>query len=127
MPPRAVLPLLLFGVLLEGQQVNPPMQHESYRSRSDIQSPVAIHRVEPDYTPEARAKGIQGIVILQCEVTEEGVPENVSVIRRLDSGPDANAVEALKQWKFKPAMKEGGPVRFLGTVQMNFRLDQHRK
>ena len=119
--------LLLVGVVIAGQQVNPPTQHETYRSPDASKYPVVTYRVEPAYTPEARAKGIEGTVLLRLEVTERGIPENVTVERKLDPGLDANAVEALKKWRFIPARKEGQPIRTAARVEMNFRLGPDRK
>jgi TonB family protein len=117
---------LLAAALLAGQQVNLPRQSETYSSRRNA-DPILISRVEPAYTDDARTKGIEGSVLLRFEVTEEGVPENVSVEKKLDPGLDANAAEALKKWKFKPATRSGKPVRVAANAEIDFRLTPDRR
>src|SRR5258706_15151306 len=77
---------------------------------------VTWHRVlkdvKTDYTPEARAAGIQGIVMLEAIVLPNGTVGDVKVIQSLDTkfGLDNQAVKAAKQWRFKPGAKDGEPV-----------------
>jgi TonB family protein len=121
----ACVGLFLAGALLAGQQVNPPRQSETYSKRRNT-DPILVSRVEPAYTDDARTKGIEGSVLLRFEVSEEGVPDNVTVEKKLDPGLDANAAEALKKWKFKPATRSGKPIRVVAQAEMNFRLTQDR-
>ena len=85
-------------------------------------APIPVHRVDPKYTDEARKAKIEGAVLLKCVVNEDGIPTTPEVVRSLDKGLDAKAIEALMQWRFKPALKYGKPVPISINVEINFRL-----
>ncbi len=84
--------------------------------------PVPIHKPDPEYTAEARAARIQGSVILKVIIGEDGTTSDIQVVRGLDPGLDAKAVECVRTWRFRPAMKQGRPVAFPANIEMNFRL-----
>jgi TonB family protein len=86
--------------------------------------PLLLRKVEPGYTEEARAEGVQGTVVLQVEIDPSGKvgTTHIGVIRSLGLGLDEKAIEAVKQWKFKPAIKNGTPITAKATIEVNFRL-----
>ena len=65
---------------------------------------------------------IQGTVSLRITFLETGEIGNISVISRLPYGATENAVEAAKQIKFEPAIKDGKPVNVTKTVQFPFSI-----
>ncbi len=77
----------------------------------------------PDFSPEARAAKYQGIVSIQFIVDPQGNPEDIQVIRHLGMGLDEKALEAVRQYKFKPAMYQGHPVPVQMVIDLNFTLD----
>ena len=83
--------------------------------------PRLIHKVEPDYTDPARDAKTEGKVVLAIEVGPDGKAHNIQVIRSLDQGLDQNAIEAVRQWKFVPGMKDGEPVTVRANVEVNYR------
>lgn len=87
-----------------------------------VSQPSVIHKVEPDYTQEAKDAGIEGAVRLAVEISAEGVAQNITVKKSLDPGLDANAITAVSQWRFKPAMKDGEPVAVYANIEVNFHL-----
>jgi TonB family protein len=87
-----------------------------------VTAPVPIYTADPPYTQEARSQKIQGTVILQIIVDSSGMTHSVDVIRPLGYGLDQKAVETVKQYRFKPALKDGKPVAVYLTVTINFRL-----
>jgi TonB family protein len=89
---------------------------------SGVKPPVLLNKTEPEYTPEARARKVEGTVALSVEVNREGKAVNVKIIRSLDPGLDANAVEAVKKWQFRPATAEGEPVIVTALIEFNFRF-----
>ena len=95
-----------------------------YRASDEgVRAPRLIHKVEPDYTDQARdAKTVQGKVVLAIEVGPDGRAHNIQVIRSLDEGLDNNAIEAVRQWEFKPGTKDGEPVTVRANVEVNYRL-----
>jgi TonB family protein len=102
--------------------------HAEGSSASPLSGPrtsyaVLTKRVQPEYTPEARAAGLQGSVILYLEVSPTGEAQKVQVIQSLGLGLDEKAIEAVKQWRFKPGMIEGKPTKVTQSSEVQFRLD----
>lgn len=93
-----------------------------YRVGGGVSAPIAIYKIEPEYSEEARKAKFQGTVILSIVVDESGMPRNLKIVRPLGLGLDEKAIEAVSKWRFKPAMKDGRPVAVLATVEVNFRL-----
>jgi TonB family protein len=87
-----------------------------------VTAPVPVYTADPPYTGVARGQKIQGTVMLQIIVDSSGLPQNVEVIKPLGYGLDQNAVETVRQYRFKPALKDGKPVAVYMTVAINFRL-----
>jgi TonB family protein len=87
-----------------------------------VTAPVPVYTADPPYTGAARGQKIQGTVMLQIIVDTSGLPQNVEVIKPLGYGLDRNAVETVRQYRFKPGMKDGKPVAVYMTVAINFRL-----
>lgn len=93
-----------------------------YRIGGGVTSPRLLHKVEPEYSEEARKAKYQGTVMLAVEVWEDGLAHNIRVLRSLGLGLDEKAVEAVKQWKFSPGRKDGKPVKVAAQIQVSFRL-----
>lgn len=87
-----------------------------------ISAPQAISTPDPEYTEEARLARTQGTCILWLIVDSEGHPRDIRVIRGLGFGLDTKAIEAVKQWRFQPALKDGKPVNVQISVEVGFRL-----
>jgi len=82
-----------------------------------------IYHVEPKYSEEARAKKIEGTVLLAVTVDPNGLPQDIQVTKPLYPSLDANAVEALRKWRFQPYMKDGQPISKRITVEMLFTVN----
>jgi len=93
-----------------------------FRVGGGISAPQAISTPDPDYTEEARRAKTQGTCILGLIVDAEGHPHDIRIVRGLGSGLDAKAIEAVRQWRFEPARKDGKPVNVLISVEVAFRL-----
>jgi TonB family protein len=87
-----------------------------------VSAPVLIYSVEPEYTEQAKADKVGGIVLINFWVDEQGRPEHVRVRRGLGEGLDEKAVEAVKQYRFKPAMEVGKPVLAELNIEVNFKI-----
>jgi len=87
-----------------------------------ISAPKALATPDPEYTEEARNAKTQGTCVLWMIVDQQGHPKDIKVIRGLGFGLDARAIEAVKQWRFQPAMKDGQPVNVQINVEVAFRL-----
>ena len=93
-----------------------------YRVGTGVSAPVLLYKKEPEYSEEARKAKYSGTVVLYVEIDASGKATNMHVIRSLGLGLDEKAMEAVKQWKFKPGMKDGKPVTVQAQVEVNFRL-----
>jgi periplasmic protein TonB len=87
-----------------------------------ITAPTLLYKVEPEFSEEARKAKYQGIVVLTIEVGEDGRAHSFQVVQGLGLGLDEKAIEAVTQWKFRPAQRNGRPVRAAATIEVNFRL-----
>jgi protein TonB len=93
-----------------------------YKVGGGISAPTAISAPDPDYTEEARRAKTQGTCVLWLIVDSAGRPRDIKVIRGLGLGLDAKALEAVKQWRFQPALKDGKPVDVQISVEVEFHL-----
>jgi TonB family protein len=89
-----------------------------------VTPPRLLHKVEPEYSPAARADHIQGTVVLELAVDEQGRPTGITVISPLGFGLDERAQSAVETWRFAPGVKDGKPVKILATVEVNFRFPE---
>ena len=87
-----------------------------------VSSPVLIESAAPKYSEEARAQQFEGPVVVSLIVDTQGVPQEVHVIRGGGHGLDENALEAIRHYRFKPAMLDGKPVPVRMNVEVNFRI-----
>ena len=87
-----------------------------------VTAPVVIHRVEPEFTDQARRVKFQGVASIGLIVDAQGNPEDVHVVHPLGMGLDQKAVEAVRQYKFKPAMFQGRPVPVQLVIEVDFHM-----
>lgn len=87
-----------------------------------VSAPSPIYKPEPEYSPEARQAKLQGTVILSLVVGPDGRTRGIRIARSLGMGLDERAVEAVRQWRFEPAKKDGAPVPVAVDVEVSFRL-----
>ncbi len=94
-----------------------------YRVGGGISAPVPIVWPEAEFSDEARRAKYQGVCLVSLIVDAQGNPQNPRVVRPLGMGLDEKALEAVRKYKFKPALKDGRtPVPVMITVEVNFRL-----
>lgn len=87
-----------------------------------VSAPKVLYSVDPEFSDEARRAKYQGICIVSLIVDVHGNPQNVKVERALGMGLDQKAIEAVKQYKFKPAYYQGHPVPVVVDISVNFRI-----
>ena len=87
-----------------------------------VTSPVPIITPEAEFSDQARRSKFQGLCLISLIVDAHGNPVNPRVVRRLGMGLDEKALEAVRRYRFKPAMRAGRPVPVLITVAVDFRL-----
>ena len=92
-----------------------------------ISAPTVIKRVEPRYTDEAREERLVGTVILQTVIQTNGTADIVKVVKPLPFGLTESALEALQEWRFKPAVRNGKEIPVAANIEVAFNIaDSHQ-
>jgi len=99
----------------------PPPPRKAVRVGGAIVAPKLIHRVAPEYPPLAALTRVQGTVILEATVGEDGRVQSVTLLRGQPILQEA-AIEAVKQWRYQPLLLNGQPTPFVLTVTLLFNL-----
>ena len=94
----------------------------AYRIGTGIVPPQLRRQVRPQYTDEALARKIQGTVILEVVILKTGQVGPVRILRSLDRGLDLKAIEAVRQWQFKPGMFKSQAVDVIAEITVDFTL-----
>lgn len=110
----SILTALLFASLALGFQ--------SKEAPEAVKPPQVSSKPEPKYSEEARTALVEGIVVLQIVVDEQGRATNIEVLSPLGYGLDESAIATVAQWRFQPGTKNGKPVKVLAQVEVTFRL-----
>jgi protein TonB len=93
-----------------------------FRIGGGVSAPRPLFTPDPEYSEEARKAKYQGTCVLWLVIGADGRPREMRVARALGMGLDEKAMQAVKQWKFEPAMKDGHPVAVQMNVEVSFRL-----
>jgi protein TonB len=91
------------------------------RVSAGVTSGLLVRRIQPNYPPLARQARIQGTVVLHAVISKEGAIENLTLVSGHPMLAPA-AIDAVKQWKYKPYLLNGEPVEVDTEVQVNFTL-----
>src|SRR5262245_37841545 len=130
--PIVCLCLTLAGTGLQAQTAPPPssplheslkaMSAEPYRVGEDVSRPEKISGEPPVYTEQARKARLQGVVIVEAIIDENGDVTQANVLKDLPMGLSESALAAVQSWKFKPALRAGVPVKVYYTLTVNFQV-----
>ncbi len=101
---------------LQGNYVPPP----PHVLLGDIGDP--IQKTEPEYTDEARIAELEGTVVLAAEIDESGLAQDLHVAESVGLGLDEEAIEAVKQWSFRPAVNPDPRMKTVTQIHVDFRL-----
>jgi len=93
-----------------------------FRVGRGVTAPRPIYDPEPEFSEEARKAKYQGVCTLEVVVDVAGRPTNIRVVGALGMGLDEKAIEAVKTWRFEPAMKDGHPVAVAVNLEVDFHL-----
>jgi periplasmic protein TonB len=94
----------------------------AYKIGGGVSAPKAIYAPDPEYSEEARKAKFSGTCVLWLVVGPDGKARDIRVARTLGLGLDEKAIEAVKNWRFEPGMKDGKPVATQLNVEVTFRL-----
>ena len=87
---------------------------------ADLTGPSLIKKIDPRYPTELINQHVEGEVVLYAVIRADGSVDSVELVRGLDEQLDNNAMEALTQWKFKPASRQGTPIDLEAIVHIPF-------
>ncbi len=112
----AAVVVLMLSATLAAQEI--------YTAGPGVSEPSVASQVRAEYTEAARAQQIQGEVVLEVVVLSDGSVGDVVVTDSLDTkyGLDQQAVNAVRQWTFRPGLKDGKPVAVRITIVARFSL-----
>ena len=91
------------------------------RVGGDVRPPIVLTRVNPVYPEMARAERVAGVVIIEALVDKSGFVKDALILKDLPYGMGLAALDAVKQWRFAPATRNGEPVDVLFNLTINFR------
>jgi TonB family protein len=95
-----------------------------YEGGAGVTAPVPTYQPSPPYSLKAARAKVSGVVRLAFVVDTDGSVKDVEVVKGLGYGLDENAVKTVKTWKFKPATRQGLPVKARATIEVTFALDE---
>ena len=107
--------ILTFSELQQDSEAPPALPS------GELAGPVPLRKVDPKYPPALREARVEGEVILYAMIRRDGSVDSIQLVRGIDERLDANAMEALAHWKFRPAEREGAPVELEALVRIPFR------
>jgi len=84
--------------------------------------PVVIRSVVPEFSDEARAERVEGVVLISTIVDTQGMPTEIRVERSIGHGLDEKAVAAVSQYRFRPATLDGKPIAVRIRIEVSFRF-----
>jgi periplasmic protein TonB len=93
-----------------------------YHVGGGVSAPRVVYDPDPEYSEEARQAKYQGTVVLWVVIGPDGHARDIRISRALGMGLDQKAMEAVRKWRFEPALKDGHPVAVQVNVEVNFRL-----
>src|ERR1041385_1962224 len=100
----------------------PVVRTEPFRQGGMVQAANLIYQVNPVYPPLARQARVRGVVLMEAVISREGLIESLRVV---SGHPLLNqvALDAVRQWKYRPTMLNGEPVEVITTVTVTFTLN----
>jgi TonB family protein len=91
-----------------------------------VSKPKAIYKPGPQYAAGALVKNVSGTIRVRVIVNEKGFPEIMEIVEHLREGLDANALSAVSQWRFEPALRDGVAAASVVVVELKFHLAQRQ-
>ncbi|HTT33080.1 MAG TPA: TonB family protein [Methylomirabilota bacterium] len=87
---------------------------------SDLSGPAPLRKVDPKYPPTLMKEHVEGEVVLYAVIRRDGSVDSIQLVRGIDDQLDANAMNALSQWRFRPALRQGEAVELEAIVHIPF-------
>lgn len=87
-----------------------------------VSAPILIYGPDPEFSDEARRAKYEGVCVVSLIVDPQGNPHAIHIARSLGMGLDEKAIDAVRHYKFKPALYKGQPVAVAADVEVNFHI-----
>ena len=94
---------------------------------TDLNGPTPIRKVDPKYPPTLINEHVEGEVVLYAVIRRDGSVDSIQLVRGVDEELDKNAMNALSQWKFRPATRQGEPVELEAIIHIPFHAPDDRR
>jgi TonB family protein len=94
---------------------------------TDLNGPAPIRKVDPKYPPTLINEHVEGEVVLYAVIRRDGSVDSIQLVRGVDEELDKNAMNALSQWKFRPATRQGEPVELEAIIHIPFHAPDDRQ
>jgi len=107
----------------EARPMVPPPPPQRLRVGGNVAQASLLTQVKPVYPPLAKQARIQGVVLLEAVISKDGAIDNLRVISGHPLLTQA-AIDAVKQWRYKPTLLNGEPVEVVTTITVNFAFSQ---
>ena len=88
----------------------------------NLTGPATMKKVDPKYPQSLISERVEGEVVLYAIIRGDGSVDGIQLVHGIDEQLDDNAMQALSQWKFRPATKQGAPVELEAIVHIPFRV-----
>ena len=95
---------------------------ELHAADPSVLPPHLIHSTELKFSNEAKESRRAGMGVIGVRVNRAGIPVGAQIIRAIGFGLDENAVEAVEQYRFQPAMRDGTPLTVRLNIEVHFRI-----
>ena len=97
-----------------------------HEESSEVSAPGPLRKIDPKYPPTLINDHVEGEVVLYAVIRRDGSVDSIQLVRGVDDQLDANAMQALSQWKFRPATKQGTPIELEAIVHIPFHAPPDR-
>ena len=101
-----------------------PFAPDRIRVKGEVAESNLIRKVQPVYPATAKAAHVQGTVLLQMVILKDGTPEEITVTSSPSSDLSQSALEAVRQWRYRPVLLNGQPVEVVTYVIVNYTLSK---
>ena len=108
-------------ILSFAEMAPPEAQPNAYTNPADLAAPEPLRKVDPKYPPELRQERVEGEVVLYAVIRADGTVDSIQLVSGIDPELNANAMQALAQWKFRPAERKGEAIDLEAIVHIPFR------
>ncbi len=113
----------LLAIFFAATMALPLLADDTIYTKVDV-NPVPVKTPPPNFPNSMKREGISGVVAVSIVVDETGAVASCTVAKSSHADFEGPAMDAVKKWKFKPAQKDGVPVKVKLTVPLRFNLEE---